>query len=302
MIEFEAGGAHHYSYIKKILLAAILVLIILVIVYFTHNKYTYQKEEAYNYTARDIGYIVADANKDSNGDGIENWKSNLLGADPSSIISNPNLIYASSTTKKDVGLTDEVAINVYAAANELRSKGDTSIPTTNAVGAAIAANALDKNKVIKIDESKIIINNDNSKVALRAYGNNLMSAIITYYPKVHEGGVLQAYYKTNDVNVLKDLQSNIDMLDLMLNQIYKIKVPSDAYNIHREILTRIVGAKAVEQSLMHTDKDALSAMIALQELKGFDKITANTLSDLKSFFDQKGIYFISNEPAFIINK
>ncbi len=314
MIEFEAGSGHHSAYGKKILIAIILIAMIIIIAYFTNGKYIYKKENVYNYNAEDLSYIVTNANKDSNGDGIENWRANLLGADPLQNADNthyndvsnekPKSLSQSTTSNKERNLTEDAAINIYAAASEMRASGNTSTPAATAIGSAIATQAIDatKNKTINIDESKIVISNDNSRDALKVYGNKLMTAVIRLYPKVNEASVLDKYYKTNNINVLKDLQSNVDMLSLMMSEIYKINVPSSAYTIHIEVLSRISGAINVEKSLMRTDKDALAAMIALQELKSFDKIVPATLADLKAFFDKKNVYFISSEPGFIINK
>ena len=305
MLELEVDSSHNNTYIKKIILAIVLMSIIVIIMYFTNGKYIYKKEEAYIYNSNDLSYIVDNANKDSNGDGIENWKTHLLGSNPLQNTQDVNNdTQNNASTSKEKNLTNEVAINVYAAASEMRASGDTSTPTAVAIGSAIAAQTLDQNnnKQVNIDENKILISNDNSKAALKIYGNKLMAAIISFYPKVNEVRVLEKYYKNNDIKVLKDLQSNVDLLNFMLSEIYKIKVPSDAYNIHHEVLTRIAGAISVEQSLSRADKDALKAMIALQELRSFDKIVPSTLADIKAFFDKKNVYFISSEPGFIINK
>lgn len=314
-IENTVALMHEHDYKKKIILAVVVIIAIVAIAYFSKSKYLYKNPKAdevnvLDYKINNLDYIVSDANSDRDGDGLQKWRENLLGSDPlSSNNLNTNTNGASNTRTNNnnatssisaSNLTDQVAISLYASANALRSKGDTSTSSMAAVSSAIAAQALEK-KVPIIDESKIKIVADNSKESLKAYANSVFGYVIVYYPKVDEAAVLNVYYKNNDKTVLADLGANVKLLEIMLSEIYKVPVPSDVYPIHKDLIVYIMSAIEIEKSLVKADTDVLNAMIAFKELKTMKASNDALIKKYKDFYDKKNIVFGAKEAGSILN-
>ncbi len=322
--------AEHNNFKKKIITAICIIVVIFVIAYFSKNKYLYRATDdatAFDYKTSNLDYVVANASGDADGDGLENWRENLLGSDPSSAntlntntvgginSSNSNTVDANgvaiksgagtvanaSSSISSSNLTDQVAISLYASANALRNNGDTSSSSMAAISGAIAEQALNKT-IIQIDETKIKIVADNSKESLKSYANSVFGYVIVYYPQVDESKVLDAYYKNNDKTILNDLLPNIKSLELMLSEIYKVKVPSDVYNLHKELITYISSAIAVEKSLAKADSDVLSAMIAFKQLRTMQKSNEDLIAKYKDFYNKKNIVFAARDAGNIINR
>lgn len=316
MNNFEEMNLPTHDYKKKIIIAACIVVVIFIIAYFSKNKYLYKNPKAdevnvLDYKINNLDYIVSDANSDRDGDGLQKWRENLLGSDPlSSNNLNTNTNGASNTRTNNnnatssisaSNLTDQVAISLYASANALRNNGDNSSSSMAAVSSAIASQALNKVAPV-IDESKIKIVADNSKESLKAYANSVFGYVIVYYPKVDEAAVLNVYYKNNDKTVLADLGANVKLLDIMLSEIYKVKVPSDVYAIHKELIVYIMSAIEIEKSLVKADTDVLNAMIAFKELRTMKTSNETLIKKYKDFYDKKNIVFGAKEVGNIINK
>lgn len=290
--------------IYKLILVAVILLLIIGGGYIFKNKYIYKADDiaSYNYKVQDLSYVVEKASDDTDGDGMANWRENLLGTDPNSSNSNAVGVYGfSSSTISNDNLTEQVAISLYASANALRAAGDTSTPATMAMTSAIADQALVRNAP-EADSKKIIIINNNSREALRVYGNSLLGYIIVYYPKVNESQVLNLYYKNGDKAVLKDMQVNVDSLELMLSELYKVKVPSAAYEIHLLTLNTILKAIQMEKSLIKADTDALPTMIAFKEWQGFTEVNKAIMSKYKDFFNAHNVVFGVHDAGNIINQ
>ena len=304
-MEFEYSG-HKNKYINKIILAVVITILLLIIGYYTSNKYLYQNtaiDSAYDYAPNSLDYVVKDANADPDNDGIANWRENLLGTNPNSANSDPTNIKGNqnSNSTTTLNLTDEVAKSIYATANTLNMSKDTTTPTVMAVASAIADQAL-ANKTIDIKEQSIVVISDNSREALKSYGNKLFGLIIVYYPKVNEGAVMDAFLKKEDVNVLKDLQPNVDSLNLMLSEIYKVKVPSEAFELHKQTLVNLISARDTEVSLMKSSSDSLSAMVAVKNLQAAGNKYTALIKEYKTFFDSKNVVFGAKDPGSIVNR
>ncbi len=242
------------------------------------------------------------ASDDTDGDGMANWRENLLGTDPNA--SNSSIVgvdSSSSSTISSDNLTEQVAISLYASANALRAAGDTSTPATMAMTSAIADQALAQ-KLPEADVKKIIVISDNSREALRVYGNSLLGYIIVFYPKVNESQVLNLYYTKGDKTVLKDMQVNVDSLELMLGELYKVKVPSSAYEIHLLTLNTILKAIQMEKSLIKADTDALPTMIAFKQWQGFTAVNKAIMSKYRDFFNAHNVVFKPRDAGNIINQ
>lgn len=290
--------------IYKLILLAVILLLIIGCGYIVKNKYIYKTDDtaSYNYKVQDLSYVVEKASDDTDGDGMANWRENLLGTDPNS--SNSSLAgvdsSASSTISSD-NLTEQVAISLYASANALRAAGNTSTPATMAMTSAIADQALAQ-KLPEADIKKIIVISDNSREALRVYGNSLLGNIIVFYPKVNESQVLNLYYTKGDKAVLKDMQVNVDSLELMLGELYKVKVPSAAYEIHLLTLNTILKAIEMEKSLIKADTDALPTMIAFKQWQGFTEVNKLIMGKYKDFFNSHNVVFGVHDAGSIINR
>ncbi len=310
------------NYKKKIIIAVVIVIVIFIIAYFSKNKYLYKNNNdnanTFDYKTSNLDYVVANANDDADGDGLENWRENLLGSDPSSangINTQGNIDINGAAIKSGAGgtagnasssissnnLTDQVAISLYASANALRNSGDTSSSSMSAISSAIAEQALNKT-ITQIDETKIKIIADNSKESLKSYANSVFGYVIVYYPKVDESKVLDAYYKNNDKAILNDLLPNIKSLELMLSEIYKVKVPSDIYNLHKELIIYISSAIEIEKSLAKVDSDVLNAMIAFKQLRTMQKSNEDLIAKYKDFYNKKNIVFAARDAGNLINR
>ena len=310
-MEFEYSSQKN-KYINKIILAVVITILLLIIGYYTSNKYLYQNtavDTTYDYAPNSLDYVVKDANADPDNDGIANWRENLLGTNPNSANSDPTALLNAQNIKQDqksnssttLNLTDEVAKSIYATANTLNMSKDTTTPTVMAVASAIADQAL-ANKTIDIKEQSIVVVSDNSREALKIYGNKLFGLIIVYYPKVNEGAVMDAFLKKEDANILKDLQPNVDSLNLMLSEIYKVKVPSEAFELHKQALISLISARDIEVSLMKANSDSLSAMVAVKNLQAGSKKYTALLKEYKTFFDSKNVVFGAKDPGSIVNR
>ena len=321
MNNFEEMNLPAHDYKKKIIVAVVVIAAIVAIAYFSKSKYLYKNPKAdevnvLDYKVNNLDYIVSDANSDRDGDGLEKWRENLLGSDPLSsnnlninesatktVYDNKGIAIKASDTASGVSnsnLTDQVAISLYASANALRNNGDTSTSSMAAVSDAIASQALTK-KTPTIDETKIKIVADNSKESLKAYANAVFGYVIVYYPKVDEAAVLNVYYKNNDKTVLVDLGANVKLLDIMLSEIYKVKVPSDVYPIHKDLITYIMSAIEIEKSLIKADTDVLNAMIAFKELRTMKTSNDALIKKYRDFYDKKNIVFGPKDAGSILN-
>ncbi len=302
-MEFEYSGQKN-KYINKIILAIVISVLLLIIGYYTGNKYLYQNTTAdttYDYAPNSLDYIVKDANADPDNDGIANWRENLLGTNPNSANTGPVNTSLSTESTTTLNLTDEVAKSIYTIANTLNTSKDTTTPTVMAVASAIADQAL-TSKSIDIKEQNIIVVSDNSREAIKDYANKLFGFIIVYYPKVNEAAVMDAFLKKEDANILKDLQPNVDSLNIMISGIYKIKVPSEAFELHKQVLISLIGARDTEVSLMKANSDSLSAMIAVKNLQSSGKKYNDLIKQYKTFFDNKNVVFGAKDPGSIVNR
>lgn len=305
-MEFAWDGPKN-NYKTKIIIAIITIILLTIVGYYTNNKYIFKNNDdlTSNYTPANLDYIVTDANDDQDGDGIENWKENLLGTDPNSAETQTNSgITVSDEVSSNTNLTIEAAKSIYTIANELRSADNLATDSIKAVTAALSQSIIDANNkpTTRVDDYQIKISPDNSRAALKAYGNSLFGYIIAFYPKVDEAQVLKKYFDTGDKTVLLDLKSNVDMLSEMLKGLYKIPVPSKAYNLHKEIMLSVAEAIDMENGLMKADSDSLTSSMALSKLKSYKDTNVRLLAESKKFFDTNNIVFGAREPGSILNQ
>lgn len=252
-------------------------------------------------------------NSDTDGDGTPDGQEVNLGRDPlkpgpDDKLETPKLFSEENFYGGTGGLTktDVLArdfLSQYLSAKALRGGELDESTKENLI------NSLNSNVNLSISSrihtlSDLKISSDNSKEAIRNYGNQLGAIIKKYSEPAPEMEliVFKRAIESDDQTELKKLDKNINAYDSMTKEFVNLTVPSSAQEIHLNLVNSFSNIKEIISNLQSFFQDPVEGLAALNQYQDAGKAMSNTLTALDNYFRDNGVFFSKDDPGYIINQ
>ncbi len=165
------------------------------------------------------------------------------------------------------------------------------------------ANSDISGKIYKISDIKISQNN--SKKALKIYGNQLGATMEKYngpYSPETEIIYFKEAIEKNDKNGFAKLDKNISTYKNIIKDFLAIKVPSDLASQHLVLINALSKFMEITKYLKNYPQDSIGALMSLKQYYGNQRKFVNSVTFIFDNLRNKGVFFKENEPGGIINK
>lgn len=248
--------------------------------------------------------------QDTNRDGTVSWKEFVAGsldipasevgqdtakdlqADPRSIaaLNDPN------------NLTSSFSKNLYIASTVLQQNG-----VTDQKSEQETINQLVKEEATKVQPTTYTIANikigkDDSKAAVKAYGNavaSILNGFITEQSIVDDITALGNFTNSNDEADLASIFKSKSRVSLTLQKLLDLSVPPSAVVVHVQALNNIGTFSQTLNNLSKAFDDPMRATLAIKRYPD-DAVTAlHTFPQLAAFFKEKGVTFSEKDTGYV---
>lgn len=252
-------------------------------------------------------------NKDTDGDGASDYDEILAGRDPTIPGPNDKLktneTATSTTPAANENLTATERLGREFFANFLAAQ-QSGIPITQDsmqgdMQTLVANTALLLNtKKYTVADAHII--SDNSKNALRTYGNALGDIAIRYTPKNDPGeneiGVLNLAVQNKKYAELQKLDPKIEAVTKTLEGAVALPVPETIAPLHIHLLNTMSDYKEMLRGIRAAEDDPVRALIAVGNNQKDLIALAGAIRDIGRYFIKQGIDFGTKEGGYIFVK
>ncbi len=155
-------------------------------------------------------------------------------------------------------------------------------------------------KIYTSDDINII--NDNSKEAIRVYGNTIGATILRYSAKEkkeNEMLILRRALETNNQDELKKLDLIIVIYRNILNDSLKISTPQNMTNIHLGLINSFSQIASSIEGMRRVFTDPLMTLNKIGTYQEDVNGLFIALQDINKYFQVNNIVFSSNEDGYI---
>lgn len=283
-----------------------------------------------------ISSLFKSNDKDSDNDGLKDWEETLWKTDPN----NPDTDGDGTLDGDEInqgrnplkpGPDDLYSKNYSFAADKTNSNSAEQLSVTaklsrDFLSQYLAAKALNGGKLDESTKENLInsfssnidlsissrihnlsdfkISSDNSKEAIRNYGNQLGAIIKKYSEPAPEMEliVFKRAIESNDQAELKKLDKNINAYDNMTKEFVNLTIPSSAQEIHLNLVNSFAYIKEIISNLQNFFQDPVGSLAALKQYQDASKTMSDTLTSIDNYFRDNGVFFGKDDPGYIINQ
>lgn len=225
--------------------------------------------------------------QDINGNGQPAWREIVFGGTSTSTDN-------STTSNLTVGLArDVMTLGVL-------SNKDSTINTDTYMSAMIDTAA--QNITIK-DVGQINVSNDNSRAALKEYGNNAAVVFGMFFGNEQkELKDLQNYINTNNASNLNNIKSLQKQIQSLCASFKTVAAPKNIATLHRTLLEQCFYYNDILTAFTKVDSDPSSSLVAVGQYQGMINNQTELLSKMRDFFDSNNVVFGVSDYGRIFNK
>ncbi len=265
-------------------------------------------------------------NKDTDGDGLKDWEETLLGTDIKNKDTdgdgtsdgaevkagrNPllkatndkidsNTSTKSESQKEKLTNTDILARDFFAKYMELKQVGlaEDKESQQEMISQVLKGGlVIEKPKDYTVSNVKIIT--DNSKEALKKYGNDTGAIFQKYIIKDsrNEMVIEKEALDKEDFTVIKELDPIILSYKNMLSGLLKVNTPQNISNIHLDIINSLNGLIFADESLKKIELDPVSGVQGTANYLESTKKLNIAFNNLKSSLNNQGIMYTKDESG-----
>lgn len=281
---------------------------------------------------------LQDGQKDSDKDGLKDWEEALWKTDPNNPDTDgdgttdgeevkegrdptkpgPNDKFETTLSGKkfssdkgnfgQASLTESISKDIlsrYLAVKQLKGKNLDKATKEKLVSSLLSdINDFSRDKSYKISDVKI--SEDNSRMALRNYGNRIGSVVEKYSEfnpaPEPELKVFKESVETNNEAGLKKLDANVNAYGNLATGLMEMEVPSNIKELHLNLANSFLRMRDIIAKLRNFFQDSLGALMALKKYPSAGEEMFNALLSVNNYFRDHGVSFSKDEPGFIINK
>jgi len=152
--------------------------------------------------------------------------------------------------------------------------------------------------------SDIIISTVVSSSTKKQYGNDLASSFFTGTNKdkvESEMVIINRAVKNADENELSNLDPIIESYSKTISKILLVSVPSDAINIHLNLLNDLLLIKDGLQKTKVSFRDPVTGIVGIREYKSGSENLLLDLADIKNYFLTNNIIYKETEYGYVFS-
>ncbi len=249
---------------------------------------------------------IESAEIDTDNDGLKDWEEILVGSDPkdekSKVAITSNAPTSGDVTKKAEPLsqTDLISRDFFARYLEMRQLGSAG----DAFSQAEAAQKTVGNIVLPTPKlyvlGDITTKADNSKEAIKQYGNDVASIFQKYAVKSrNEAVIAKEALETENDEILKEIDPIIASYKNITDALVKLPIPNSISTIHLDLVNAMNSAVFVSQSLRNSSTDPIAGVQGVNLYLVVDRQIKQSTVALVSYFSYLGITFSPTEPGYL---
>ncbi len=243
---------------------------------------------------------------DTDGDGMRDWEEILVGTDPKDPKSKGSK-GSSASPVKDVTKTaaeklepiDVISREFFARYMELRQLGISDDKYSQQELVQKTVDSLPSAAAKPYVMSEIKVKADNSKEAVKQYGNEMIDVFKKYVVSSrNEGLIVKDALQKSDPEILKELDPVVESYKNIVNALLKIEVPRSMDILHLELLNSVNSILFVMQSFRAALTDPISGLNAVSQYMLVTQKFASALQAIQSYLTYLGIIYSPSEPGF----
>ena len=244
-----------------------------------------------------------DTDNDGTRDGVEILQNrNPWIAGPNDALEdNPAFPQYNDIVRSSTSTTERMLRRLAVNYEELKARG---IPLTDNLRAALVISSLDEvqNAIPQIGGyhyKDIVVHENNSTAALRAYGVTVANIIEQNTPREYTNeylAVLRAL-ETDDDSNLEDLDPVVRSYQDIRDELLTLSVPSDAQHAHLHLINSAEALQHIINLMSEIDSDPAIGFIALDNYRPAVDRLVTSFKILDELFTSHNITFGTNENA-----
>ena len=254
--------------------------------------------------------VAAGATEDTDGDGVMDWEEILLGTDPKDPKSKEAKPTQGAVTadltitkKEELTPTDIISRDFFAKYMELRQLGMSNDEASQEQIAARTAGNIVLPQPKQYTLSDVLVKADDSKEAMRQYGNQILTLFINHTIKSrNEAVIAKDAMDKEDPEILKELDPIIQNYKNIINALLKVQAPQSMGIMHLDLINAMNAALFVAESFKKVESDPIAGIQAVNLYLPTEKKLINATSAIKSYFSFLGVTFASSEPGFLFRQ
>lgn len=252
-------------------------------------------------------------NPDTDGDGTSDGEEVRLGRDP--LKKGPNDLYTSedfyknqvaSTGQEPLSETEKFSRDFISQYLILKQAAGGNLDEATKQG---LVNSLTENinlsaSISLLTLSDIKISPDNSKEAIRNYGNQLGSILqkhINPAPGM-ELVILKEVAEKKDESKLMELEGSVKTYDGLAKDCLSLATPSAIKDFHLKLINSFISLKDITSNLQKLFIDPLASLAGLKQYQGAQTDMVNTLIEINNYFKNSSIFFNKDEGGYFIQR
>ncbi len=274
--------------------------------------------------------IKADADKDTDGDGLKDWEEILWKMNPLSgdtdkdgvsdvkevelqkISKNSEVIYKNTqktATKitENLTQTDTFARDFFTTYAEYKKSGVPIIGNTEQqqqiVNSILNKSAIE-DKIKQFTLANIKINDNDSEESIKQYGNTLGTILINNSPKKeeleNEFVIFSKAIQNQNAKELEKLDIIIKSYKNIITEFSTVAVPKSAAQTHLNLLNTLNAVLASDQGMRIYFDDPIGGLSGYVYYKKRVGDLHKALADTVSYFNEKNVVFGEEEGGFVL--
>ncbi|MDQ5893047.1 MAG: hypothetical protein QG640_57 [Patescibacteria group bacterium] len=243
---------------------------------------------------------------DTDGDGMKDWEEILTGTNPNDPKSKEKPIASASIIKDITQQTaekiepiDALSREFFARYMELRQLGisDDKYNQQDLIQKTIDSIPLIQAKPYLISEIKVKA--DNSKEAVKQYGNEMTAVFKKYVVSSrNEGLIVKDALQKDNPEILKELDPVVESYKNIVNGLLKIEAPQSMVIMHLDLVNAMNSTLFMMQSLRKATVDPLAGIEAAGQWPVVEKRFFDSLRAIQSYLIYLGITYAATDPAY----
>lgn len=237
------------------------------------------------------GYVPT---KDSDGDGIRDWKEELdaIAPQPFTAFASSSEPYTPPTT-----LTDQFAIEMFEDfVRTRRENGTLDSPTVDDFVSIQLKNLKVASPEPLYRSIDLTFFDDASKEALRMYGNNVGNIINEYsLENEHELMILERAVRTNNPETLKEIAPIKDAYEKMLEALLALPTPNILRNEHGALVNAISAIYTDLEAMEYALIDPIRMLLRLETYQTDGQALYDALKQIHTQLSGRSIFYSKDE-------
>lgn len=252
---------------------------------------------------------VESAEIDTDSDGMKDWEEILAGSDPkdpkSKVTMSSNSTVSADLTKKTEKLsqTDLISRDFFARYMELRQLGSSA----DAFSQKEVASKTVGNIVLPTPKSYVLSDittkDDNSKEAIKQYGNDIANIFNRYgVQSRNEAVIAKEALDAEDYEKLKEIDPIIESYKNIVNGLLSLPIPSAISTLHLELVNSMNTQVFIAKALRNSEVDSLASVSAINLYISAQKKLMDSFLAIKSYFSYLGVVFNTGEAGYLFQQ